>query len=260
MSDRAAGAGKSAAMRRWLQRSIENPLRARVGGARRLREIVLLASVLALSTADLGIIGAIAVPLKSSLGIDNAGIGVLVSAATAVGAVATLPMGVISDRASRVNLLSVTIIIWCVAIGVCGAARSYPMLLISRLGLGVVVAAAGPAVASLAGDLFPSAARGRIYGYILSGEIVGVAIGILLCGNVAAVLSWRFGFWILVPPGLYLAWAIHRLLPEPVRGGGENRGAGQRRPQPRKKNHSSGRRRTTAPITTTHTAVPLTRR
>jgi predicted MFS family arabinose efflux permease len=70
----------------------------------------------------------------------------------------------------------------------------------------------------LTGDLFPADQRGRINGYILSGELVGGGIGFLLSGEVAALLSWRWAFWVLTLPGLLLAAAIWRLLPEPRRG------------------------------------------
>lgn len=205
--------------RTWLRQHVQELLQTKVGGTARLRIIVLLAAVLALSTADLGVITAISVQLKSSLGIGNTGIGLLVSASTGVGAIATLPMGVIADRTNRAKLLSISILVWCAAIVACGAATSYSMLLITRIALGLLVAAAGPLVASLVGDFFPATERGRIYGYILSGEIIGIGIGIVACGNIAAMLTWRYAFWVLVPPGLILAWAIWRLLPEPRRGG-----------------------------------------
>ncbi len=220
MRSESASHQATTAPRRWLRRHVEDPLKTMVGGAARLRVIVLLASVLALSTADLGVISAVAVQLKASLGINNTDIGLLVSVSTAVGAIATLPMGMIADRANRVRLLYLSILVWCGAIVLCGAAASYTMLLASRILLGLLVAASGPLVASLVGDLFPATARGRIYGYILCGEILGVAAGLLICGNIASALSWRFAFWVLLPPGLLLAWAIRRLLPEPARGGG----------------------------------------
>jgi len=43
---------------------------------------------------------------------------------------------------------------------------------------------------------------------------------------VAAVLSWRYSFWVLAIPGLFLAVAIWRLLPEPARGGMSRLAAG----------------------------------
>jgi len=45
-----------------------------------------------------------------------------------------------------------------------GASNSFLMLLLTRVGLGAVVATAGPVVASLTGDLFPAAARGESTG------------------------------------------------------------------------------------------------
>lgn len=111
------------------------------------------------------------------------------------------------------------ILLWCVAMIASGAAVSYPMLLLSRLALGAVVAVASPAVASLIGHLFPATQRGRIYGFVPAGELVGAAVGLLVSGDIAAVMSWRVAFWVLVAPGLLLVWAIGTRLPEPVRGG-----------------------------------------
>ncbi|MCA1835949.1 MAG: MFS transporter [Actinobacteria bacterium] len=203
---------------RW-RHTLGERLRAAVGGGARLRVVLLLAGVLGLSAADSATVGAIAAELKGAFGVGNAAIGLLVTVSVGAGALATLPFGMLVDRVNRIRLLSVVILLWCAAMVACGAAVSYPMLLACRLGLGVVVAAAFPAVASLLGDLFPAAERGRIYGFVLTGELVGAAVGLLVSGNVAAVLSWRVAFWLLALPGLVLAWALRELLPEPARGG-----------------------------------------
>ncbi len=204
---------------RWSRYHLADRLRTAVGGPARLRVIVLLAGVLGLSAADAATVGAIAPELERSLHIGNTAIGLLVAASIGVGAVATLPIGILVDRTNRTRLLSISVLAWSAAMIVSGAATSYAMLLITRLALGAVVAAAWPAVASLTGDLFPAADRGRIYGYIISGELIGTAFGFLVSGDVAAALSWRASFWVLALPGLALAIAIARLLPEPARGG-----------------------------------------
>lgn len=69
----------------------------------------------------------------------------------------------------------------------------------------------------LTGDLFPAAQRGRIYGLILTGELIGIGVGFVVGGEVAAVLSWRWAFWVLALPGIVLAVAVHRGLDEPRR-------------------------------------------
>ena len=205
--------------RRWFRRDVEAKLRDAVGGPARLRVVVLLACVLALDSADKAAIGVTAVQLERALHIGNTGIGLLVTVSTAIGAVAALPVGSLTDRVNRTRLLVGAIVIWSLAMVVSGAAQSFLMLLITRVALGAVVATAGPVVASLTGDLFPAAERGRIFGFILTGELAGAGIGLLVSGNVAAALSWRYSFWVLAVPGLALAWAIRRLLPEPARGG-----------------------------------------
>lgn len=123
------------------------------------------------------------------------------------------------DRVRRVPLLTLAIVLWCAAMVVSAFAVSYLMLLLTRVALGAVVATAGPAVASLTGDFFSPAERGRIYGYILTGELIGAGAGLLISGDIAGVLSWRASFAWLALPGLALALAIRRGLPEPDRGG-----------------------------------------
>lgn len=193
-------------------------LREAVGGTARLQVITLLAAVLALNAADTSAVGATAVGLEDSLHIGNTSIGLLVTVSTFVTAIATLPMGTLTDRTRRIPLLTVAVVVWSVAVALSGASTSFAMLLVTRLALGLMLAAAGPVVASLAGDLFPATERGRLYGFVLSGELIGAGLGFLVAGNIAAVLSWRYAFWLFALLGFGLAFAIRRL-PEPARGG-----------------------------------------
>ncbi len=203
----------------WFRRGMEEPLERAVGGKARLKVIILLACVLALDAADKATVGAVAAQLKTALDITNVEIGWLVTASTAVGAVVTLPFGALADRLNRNRLLVATIALWSATMVVNGAATSYWMLLLSRLALGIIVAAASPVVMSLIGDFFHPGERGRILGYTLAGELIGVAFGFLISGNVAALLSWRESFWALALIGFVLAGVIWKRLPEPARGG-----------------------------------------
>jgi MFS family permease len=82
-----------------------------------------------------------------------------------------------------------------------------------------VTATSGPTVASLVGDFFPPAERAKIWGLILTGELLGAGVGVVGSGDLAGVLSWRYGFGWLAIPGLLLALGIWKLLVEPARGG-----------------------------------------
>jgi MFS family permease len=204
---------------RRLGRALRGQVVELVGGPARARVITLFACVLALSSAQIATVGAVAPQLEQSLHIGNTKIGLLNSVALLVGAIAVLPVGMLVDRARRIPLLAGSILLWSVATLLAAFASSYSTLLLTRVGLGLVAATAGPAIASLTGDYFPARERGRVYGYILSGEIGGTALGFLVSGTVASVFSWRLAFALLALPGLWLARALWRTVPEPRRGG-----------------------------------------
>jgi MFS family permease len=190
-----------------------------VGGPARRRVVVLLALVLALQSADTATIAAVGGELERSLHIGNAELGLLASVTVLMGAVGSIPAGILVDRLRRTTLLAIAIVGWSGALVVSATAQSFEMLLVTRLALGLLVAVAGPCVASLTGDFIPAAERARVYGFILAGDLVGGAFGFLISGELASAISWRASFVVLALPGLLLAWAIRRYLPEPARGG-----------------------------------------
>jgi MFS family permease len=124
---------------------------------------------------------------------------------------------VLADRVRRTWTLAGAIVLWGAAMVWSATVSSFGELLLTRLFLGAVTAAAGPLVASLVGDYFPAYERGRIYGYILAGELAGAGVGFAVTGDIAA-LSWQAAFVILALPAFVLAWLVFRLH-EPARGG-----------------------------------------
>src|SRR5579884_1330483 len=152
-----------------LPRAVAENVKARlvsiIGGPARTRVVLAFACVLALESADLAAVGATAPQLEKALHLSNTQIGLLAAISTFVGAVATLPVGAVTDRLRRVPILAGAIALWAVAMIASATAQSYTWLLLSRVGLGAVTAAAGPLVASLTGDYFAASERGRIYGY-----------------------------------------------------------------------------------------------
>lgn len=205
---RAAGSASQAA-RRHTNRFL--------GGSDRARVIVTLTIVLALSSADATTVGAAASELRSALHISNTDVGLLVSVTAAVGALASLPFGILVDRVSRTRLLAASTLLWGVAMIASATVGNFKDLLFTRVFLGVVTAVAGPAVASLVGDYFPGNERGTIYGYILTGDLIGGGVGFFVTGDVAAI-SWQAAFVVLALPAFWLAWRLKQL-PEPARSG-----------------------------------------
>jgi predicted MFS family arabinose efflux permease len=177
---------------------------------------VLLMAVLALDYADRGLLGGVAPALRDQFGVTNTQLGALAGAFGAVAGVATIPAGVLTDRVRRTALLAASIALWSAAMAATGAATTFTTLLGARLALGVVTATAGPAVISLAGDLFGRRERARRLGAVQGGELAGSGAGLLLGGALAAVATWRAGFWLLAGAGLAVATTVARF-PEPAR-------------------------------------------
>jgi predicted MFS family arabinose efflux permease len=186
---------------------------------------VLLALVVGLQAADIGTVGALAVPLTRSLDINNLQVGLLVTVSTGVGALATLGAGPFADRTNRVRLLWLTLLVCSAAMALSAVSPSYGWLLACRVALGAGVAVSGPVVASLMGDYFAPGERGRVYGLVLAGEGACTGVGLLVSGQLAAV-NWRLGFWWLAAVGLILGVAVATTLREPVRGGSSSLAGG----------------------------------
>lgn len=217
MSDLQLEPARSGVARRVTRHGVKR-LEKAFGGPARTRVILVLGAVLALSSADTATVGASATVLRNALHIDNADIGLLVAANAIVAAVASVPFGICADRLRRTTTLGLSIVVWGGCMVWSATAQSFAHLVVTRLFLGIATAAAGPVVASMLGDWFASAERGRIYSYVLTGELLGAGVGFAVTGDVA-MLSWRLAFVLLALPAFGVAWAVLKL-PEPVRGGG----------------------------------------
>jgi MFS family permease len=215
MGRRAAGMAAGAAGR--LGRASSRALTTALGGRERTRVILLLAATLALASADTATVGASALQLRDDLHINNTDVGLLVTITSLVAAAASLPVGVLADRVNRTRLLGGAIVLWGGAMIWSASVSTFGHLVLARVFLGGITATAGPVIASLVGDWFASAERGRVYSYIISGELVGSAIGFAVTGGIAT-LSWRAAFVILALPAFVLGWLVFKL-PEPARGG-----------------------------------------
>ncbi len=200
-----------------LIRPVADRVDRMVGGPARRHVILVLALVLALDSADKATVGTNATQLEAALHIGKAQVGLLLAVSSGIGALSTIPAGILVDRVHRTRMLAWAVTGWGAAMVLSGFATGYEFLLFARLALGAVVAVAGPAIASLVGDYFPERERGRIYGFVLSGELIGAGFGFVIAGQFA-VLSWRAPFFVLVLPTLLVWWLLRRL-PEPERGG-----------------------------------------
>jgi predicted MFS family arabinose efflux permease len=180
------------------------------------RTQILLLLVLALSYAEITLVGALGPTLERVFHFDDTMLGLLAAASNVVTAIATIPLGVLTDRTKRTMLLAICLALWAVGVGFVGAAVSLAMFFVARLLLGSVGAVTGPTVPSLVGDLVPASQRARAFGQIESGQLVGSGFGFILAAAITAFISFRWCFWLLAVAGAVLAMAFWRL-PDPKR-------------------------------------------
>ena len=169
-------------------------------------------------------------------------IGVLSMAFMVLYMVGAPIFGRLAERHSRWMLVGVAVVLWSLATGASGLAATFLGLLLTRCFVGVGEAAYGPVAPTILSDLYPVKDRGRILAWFYMAIPVGSALGYVLGGAVAAsdigaigsrllgihAESWRWAFFLVVPPGIVLAiWSLFQK--DPPRGASDGAAAGPER-------------------------------
>jgi MFS family permease len=178
---------------------------------------------------DRNVGGALAEPMRREFGLSDTQIGWLGTAFTLLYAVIGLPLGWMADTRSRKKLLAAGLAVWGALTGLAAWAVNVPMLVVSRLGLGVGEAAVAPTSTSWIGDLFPAERRSKPLALFMLGVPVGGALSYFFSGPIAQAFGWRRAMIVAAIPALILAPVV-LLLQEPQRGAAEatNSGTTQR--------------------------------
>jgi MFS family permease len=156
---------------------------------------------------------------------ENALVGVLSTAFLVVYMLGAPLFGKLAERHSRWVLIGTGIILWSVASGASGLAAGFGVLLLTRCLVGVGEAAYGPVAPTIISDYFPVERRGRVLAWFYMAIPVGSALGYVI-GDVVAksnlgpwgaatfhgpAESWRWAFFVVVPPGIALGlWSLRR--------------------------------------------------
>jgi MFS family permease len=161
--------------------------------------------------------GALAEPIRREWNLSDSALGALGTAFTLLYAFVGVPLGRLSDRASRKTILAGAVFVWSGLTAVSGVTRTYWQLFVTRLGVGVGEAACAPAATSLIGDLFPPHRRARAMSVFMMGLPIGIALSYFVGSYVAHAWGWRAAFYIAGIPGILAAIAA-LFIHEPLRG------------------------------------------
>lgn len=132
---------------------------------------------------DRQIVSILAQSIKADLQLDDADLGFILGTAFAVFySVVGIAMGRISDGLSRRKMMAFGLSLWSVMTALGGAATSFAMLGLARIGVGVGEAVANPCSHSLLADIFPPRNRAIAMSIYLAGTFLGSGLALYIGG------------------------------------------------------------------------------
>jgi predicted MFS family arabinose efflux permease len=181
--------------------------------------ILLLTLAYTLNSADRTLIAIIGQPLKVDLNLTDAQLGVLIGTAFAtLYAFSGLPIARLAERFNRVIIISTALAVWSVLTALCGAAASFPQLLMLRMAVGVGEAGCTPPAHSLISDYFAPSRRSTALSIYSCGISFGYMLSAVVGGYAASHYGWRTACLVVGLPGIGVALLLRGLIKEPPRG------------------------------------------
>lgn len=151
--------------------------------------------------------------IQKELALSDPQVGLLGSVVLFGMAILVLPLSYIADRWSRSKLLFLMAMVWSACSILSGLARSLPVLLFARGGLGVGEASFGPTATSLLTTWFKKSQWGRVLGFFNTAVSMGIFIGSIFAGFMAVTYGWRAALIAIGIPSIILGF-LALLIPD----------------------------------------------
>lgn len=153
--------------------------------------------------------------ISADLGLDYNDIGVITGALAFAWGAAALIMGNMADRLGRRKVLVGSLLVFALLIGTSGLAAGLASLVLVRVLMGLADGAFTPASIAATFD----AAAPRHHGIAIGVQQMmlpafGLGLAPLVIAQMLQVTDWRWTFVAFAVPGLLLAWAVWRRMPE----------------------------------------------
>jgi MFS family permease len=190
-------------------------------GYKRLVALLLMAAY-TFNSMDRTIVSIVASSIKSDLKLTDTQLGLL--GGTAFGvlyALGGIPIARLAERVSRVNIITIALIVWSGLTALCGTAATFRQLLVIRVGVGVAEAGCSPPAHSLISDYYEPPRRASALSVYSCGISLGYILAALVGGAVAQRFGWRWACAAVGLPGVATALLIKALVREPPRGGSD---------------------------------------
>ncbi|MEN3951997.1 MFS transporter [Iodidimonas sp. SYSU 1G8] len=194
--------------------------------------VAILVVAAMISYIDRQVIAIVLQPMKDDMNLSDTEISWLYSGFAIFYAIAGLPLARMADTYNRKWLIAAGVFVWSLMTVACGLTRSYVLIFMARIGVGVGEAVLSPATNSMVGDMFPRDKiplalsvfqTGAIMGSAIAFIIGGAALGLmqdLATGNelplVGELRPWQLTFIVVGVPG-FLVVLLIMMIREPVR-------------------------------------------
>jgi MFS family permease len=175
--------------------------------------------VYTLSIADRYVVSTVLDPIKMDLHLTDGGVAMLTSWPLALFYVVLgFPISYVLDRASRRNIVAISIAVWSAMTILCGITKTVLGFAVSRIGVGIGEAGGTPGANTILSDYFPAALRPMALTVFSLGAPIGAWLAYNFAGDIAEAHGWRSVFWVLGAPGFIVGLLIWLTIREPKRG------------------------------------------
>lgn len=158
--------------------------------------------------------------IKADLHLSDTQLGVLTGIAFALFySMMGIPIARWADRGNRVTIISVTTLLWSVAVALCAGAQSFIQLLCIRVFVAVGEAGCLPPSFSLLADHFSRAERPRALSIYTVAGTASAIVGYFVAGWLNELYGWRTAFLLMGVPGAVLGTVAWLTLRDPRRRG-----------------------------------------
>ncbi|MDG2459395.1 MAG: MFS transporter [Luminiphilus sp.] len=174
--------------------------------------LALLTATYTFSFIDRQIINLLVDPIRSDLSLSDSEVSFLQGLAFVLPyVILSIPLGRVVDRANRIRVLVIGILVWTVSCVSCGLAKNFWQLGAARMGVGAGEASVTPASWSLLADYFPEEKRALPVSIFLMGPYLGGGLSLILG---AEVVSWASGLGVIEVPimGVLAPWQLTFML------------------------------------------------
>ncbi len=155
---------------------------------------------------DRQVVGAVGERIKQEWQLSDSQLGGLTTAFVLIYALVGIPFGRLADTQPRRVLLSSGVAVWSAFTALSGAAGSYALHFLARMGVGVGEASLAPTANALIAELFPAPVRARAISVFMLGLPLGLGASYLVSGLVVkATGGWRPALYVAAAPGVVLA-------------------------------------------------------